>query len=104
MGKIGGRPATRSARCAAVLDFDQDGRLDLVVNNFNDHPNLFLNNWPKQSYVAFRLEGTKSNRDAIGAVLRLEVNGRTLLRIVQAAGGYLAQSTKTVHFGFPRCA
>jgi hypothetical protein len=98
-GKIAGRPAVRSARSAAVLDFDADGRLDVVVSNFNDRPNLFRNRWPKRAYVAFRLEGTRSNRDAIGALLRLTVDKKVLVRMVHAAGGYLAQSTKTVHFG-----
>jgi hypothetical protein len=100
LGEIGGLPATRSSRSAAVLDFDADGRLDLVVNNFNDHPYVYKNRFPKRDHVAFRLEGTASNRDAIGAVLRLEVGGRRVLRFVQAAGGYLAQSSKTVHYGF----
>jgi hypothetical protein len=96
---IGGKAAPRSSRAAATADFDGDGRLDLVVNNFNDRPYLFLNRLPRRNYVAFRLTGTRANRDAIGAQVQVVVNGQTLARIVQPAGGYLSQSSKTVHFG-----
>lgn len=97
--KVRGRPASRSARSAATSDFDGDGRLDLVVNNFNDRPNLYINRWPAPNFVGFRLRGVHSNRDAVGAVVRIQVGGRTLVRQVDAAGGYLAQSSKTLHFG-----
>lgn len=97
--KIGNRPAARSSRCAVVADFDLDGRLDLLVNNFNDVPDYYRNRFPPQPFVGFRLRGTKSNRDAVGAVVKLFVGDEVLIRQVQAAGGYLSQSSKTVHFG-----
>jgi hypothetical protein len=98
-GDIAGRSQTRSSRAAAVADFDGDGRLDLVVNNFNDAPYYFKNAFPPRNYVAFRLRGTRSNRDAVGTVVRAYAGGQVLTRQVNPAGGYLAQSSKTVHFG-----
>jgi hypothetical protein len=96
---IGGHSATRSSRSAAVADFDGDGRLEIVTNNFNDRPYLLANRFPKRNYVAFRLTGTKSNRDAIGAVVRLWVGKTVMVRQVNPAGGYLSQSSRVVHFG-----
>jgi hypothetical protein len=93
------KEATRSSRCAAVSDFDGDGRLDIAVNNFNDRAWLFMNRWPQRSWIAFRLRGRGANTDAIGAVVRLHAGKRVMVGQVQAAGGYLAQSSKTVHFG-----
>ena len=96
---IGGQRAARSSRSAAVADFDGDGRLDIVTNNFNDRPYFFGNRFPRQNYVEFRLTGTRSNRDAIGAVIRLWVGNKVIVRQVSPASGYLSQSSRTVHFG-----
>src|SRR5687768_16171706 len=96
---IKGAKATKSSRAAAVADFDGDGRLEVVTNNFNDTPYYFKNQSAKKSWVAFRLRGTRSNRDAVGAVVRLYRGDKVLTRQVLSACGYLAQSSRVVHFG-----
>lgn len=99
--RIADRQCPRSSRCAATFDFDGDGRLDLIVNNFNDAPYLLHNEFRGGRYVAFRLHGRRGPRDAVGATVRIEdgSSGRMWTRQLHAAGGYLSHSTKLVHFG-----
>lgn len=96
---FGGKRATKSARCTASGDFDGDGRPDFVMNNFNERAYLYMNRYPERSWLGFRLRGTQSNRDAIGALVTLRVGGRTQVRQVESAGGYLSQSSRALRFG-----
>jgi len=96
---IAGKQAARSSRSAAVADFNGDGRLEIVTNNFNDRPYFFANVFPRKNYLELRLTGTRSNRDAIGALARLWIGKTVMVRQVNPAGGYLAQSSKVLHFG-----
>jgi hypothetical protein len=96
---IGGQRAARSSRSAAVADFDGNGRLEIVTNNFNDRPYYFANRFPRRNYLEFRLTGTSSNRDAIGALVRVWLGKTVMVRQVNPAGGYLAQSSRVLHFG-----
>jgi hypothetical protein len=85
----------------AVADFDGDGRLDLVINNNSETPVLYLNNLRKTGRgVELRLVGGQgSNRDAVGARVRLTAGGKTMTRSVEVGSGYASQSMLPVHFG-----
>jgi hypothetical protein len=98
---VGPSLAPRSSRSAAVMDYDEDGRPDLVVVNFNERAYLYRNEFPQRRWVGLRLRGVRCNRDAIGAVVALTSGGRVQVRQVESASGYLAQSTRTLHFALP---
>ena len=88
-------------RGAAVADLDNDGTLEVAVNQLNGPAALYVkkggapNNW-----ILLDLEGTKSNRDGIGARVRLALpSGRALHAHVTTANGIYSASDKRVHFG-----
>jgi hypothetical protein len=98
-----GGPALRelhSSRGAAFGDIDNDGWIEVVVNHQNEPPSLI-----KQSsvgsnhWIMLQLVGTKSNRSAIGARVRLKAGGRTQIDEVRSGGSYLSQSDLRLHFG-----
>jgi hypothetical protein len=88
------------SRALAVGDIDNDGDLDLLVTNNGQTADLLRNaGGNRQNGVLLRLVGKKSNRDGIGARVRLTAGGRTQVREVKAGSSYLAENDLRVHFG-----
>lgn len=90
----------RPARGAAFGDYDNDGDIDVLSINMNSRPNLYRNDGGgRNSWIGFRLVGTSSNRDAIGARIEIEAGGRTQVGEVRSGGSYLSHNDMRVHFG-----
>lgn len=90
----------RSGRGVAFLDFDNDGALDIAINNQNDPPTLLHNLGAKTNHwVTIRTVGTRSNRDGIGARITVVAGGRRQIDEVRSGGGYISQNDLRVHFG-----
>jgi hypothetical protein len=95
-----GVDSIRDGRGVATADFDNDGRIDLFVANANGEPFLYHNVLsPVGHWAEFILTGTKSNRGAVGAQVRVTAGGRTLLRFVDGGNGFASQGTSRVHVG-----
>ena len=90
----------RSGRGVAFGDLDNDGRLDILINNQNDPPTLLHNECESPGHwISIRTVGTKSNRDGIGARVTLVAGGRRQIQEVRSGGSYLSQNDLRVHFG-----
>ncbi len=91
---------TLDGRGIGIGDFDNDGRLDLVQTNA-DQPLLFYHNITERpgNWIELKLIGTKSNRDAIGARIRVEAGGLVQIREIDGGNGYAGQSSRRAHFG-----
>ncbi len=89
-----------AGRGSAFADIDGDGDLDVLMAQINGPPVLLRNDQKLgHHWVRFKLEGTKSNRDAIGAWLKVRVGGKTVLRQVMPTRSYLSQSELPVTVG-----
>ena len=88
-------------RSFALADFDQDGRLELFLKNRNAPQLRILKNVAENlpPSIAFHLQGTKSNRDAIGAAVTIETASGRQTRMLQAGSGFLSQHSKDIFFG-----
>jgi enediyne biosynthesis protein E4 len=89
-----------SARGAALADIDNDGTLEIAVNNQNEAPSLFKQmTRPPGHWILLQLTGTRSNRSAIGARVNLLANGHWQHGEVRSGGSYLSQNDLRLHFG-----
>jgi Flp pilus assembly protein TadD len=99
---ISGLDHADDSRAFSIIDIDGDGNLDLIVKNrLAPQLRVFQNDCGRdRKSIAFMLRGTKSNRDAIGAIV--EVDGQ--VKAVQAGSGFLSQHTKRLYFGLGQAA
>jgi len=88
-------------RSFALADIDHDGRLEILLKSRNAPQIRVLKNVLESlpPSIAFRLRGTKSNRDAIGASITVEAGELKQTRMLQAGSGFLSQHSKDVFFG-----
>jgi hypothetical protein len=97
-------PQPKVARGAAYADFDRDGDLDLLITTNNGPAVLYRNdaNQAKNNFLSLRLKGTKSNRSALGATVRLDSPGGRQSQTVHSGSSYCSQSDLALTFGLAR--
>jgi enediyne biosynthesis protein E4 len=87
-------------RGLATGDYDNDGKIDVLIVDAEGEPLLLHNEQQSANHwIGLKLIGTKSNRDAYGARVTLEVGGRKLVRHCHADGSYMSSSDARLHFG-----
>ena len=96
---VNGVDRTEDGRGLSLFDFDGDGQVDILVRNYRQPAQLLRNTGGPQHWLAFKLVGTKSNRDAVGARVILTAGGRRQMREVTCGSGYLSNQSLVQHFG-----
>jgi enediyne biosynthesis protein E4 len=92
--------ARHCSRGCAFGDFDNDGDLDILIMNQNEPPSLLRNDAPKEHHwLKVRLEGTKSNRSAIGATVLVRYGRKLQAQVVMSQSSYVSSNDPRLHFG-----
>ncbi len=90
------------SRSSAIFDLDDDGDLDIVTNDLNSEPQVFVSDLTERRkihWLKVRLVGHASNRDGIGARVAIRVGDRTLTKRMDGNSGYLSHSVMPLYFG-----
>ncbi len=91
-----------SSRSSVLMDIDDDGDLDIITAEMHDRPLVLISDLTskrKVSFVQLKLTGTRSNRDGLGAMVRVHAGGRIQTRSHDGKSGYLAMSSMPLYFG-----
>ena len=94
--------ATLSSRSAAIFDLDNDGDLDIVTNDFNSEPQVLISDLAQRRpihWLKVVLNGTVSNRNGLGATVRVRAGGQVQAKYNDGKSGYLSQSVLPLYFG-----
>jgi hypothetical protein len=95
--------STLGSRSSAILDIEGDGDLDIVTNELHSEPMVLISNLSEKKkdlrWLKVELRGTESNRDAIGARVRVKAGGQTWTQWNDGKSGYLSQSLMPLYFG-----
>jgi hypothetical protein len=92
-------------RAVALADFSNSGALDVLVSTQRGPLLLYKNTVdPKKAWIGFGLEGTRSNRSAIGAQVRVFWSGKQQVQEVSGGSGFCAQNDRRLHFGLGQAA
>ena len=101
IGSVAGAGRMEDGRGFAVFDFDQDGDLDILLRSMPPRSLMLLRNdvGNQKGWLRLKLIGTKSNRDAVGAKVRIETPRGPQIRQVSLGEGYLSGQSRILHFG-----
>src|SRR6267142_3673857 len=94
--------APKASRYSVIFDLYNDGDLDIVTNDFNSEPQVLVSNLAQQKrihWLKVTLVGTASNRNGLGATVRVQAGGRAYTKYNDGKSGYLAQSALPLYFG-----
>jgi len=89
-------------RSSVAFDIDNDGDLDIITNEFGAAPQVLVSNLAQRKsihYLKVRLTGTVSNRDGLGATVKVSAGGRVFTKYNDGKSGYLSQSSLPLYFG-----
>jgi hypothetical protein len=93
---------SRGTRSSAIFDIDDDGDLDIVTNEFGTEPMILVNNLSERRrvrHLAIKLVGTSSNRDGLGAVVKVTAGRASYTKVMDGVSGYLSHSVYPLYFG-----
>ncbi|MEA2604643.1 MAG: enediyne biosynthesis protein [Acidobacteriota bacterium] len=93
---------TLGSRSSVIFDLDGDGDLDIVTQEFNSGPQVFISDLAQKHpvhYLQVRLTGKTSNRNGLGATVRVTAGGKTYTQFMDGSSGYLSHSILPLYFG-----